>query len=268
MEKRKNRTKLNHQTIVMMVLVSFVSFASLQSEMIKIPSGKWKPFLKDGSSLPNAQVKLNGFYMDEYPVTKQEFYEFTIHHPEWRKGKPSSLFVDAGYLADWQNGKPKESDMMTPVTYISWFSAEAYCESKGKRLPTEVEWEYVGSIPPQGKNQKAIEAVILKWYGEPRPDVLPKVGLYKNKLGVYDQHGMIWEWVYDFNNTSVTGDSRQDSDIESSLFCGGGSLKANDFSNYASYMRFGYRAGLKGWYTAKYLGFRCVADQNKKEGSK
>jgi len=50
MEKRKNRTKLNHQTIVMMVLVSFVSFASLQSEVIKIPSGKWKPFLKDGSS--------------------------------------------------------------------------------------------------------------------------------------------------------------------------------------------------------------------------
>ena len=74
-------------------------------------------------------------------------------------------------------------------------------------------------------------------------------------------HGLIWEWVYDFNNSSVTGDSRQDTDIENGLFCGAGALKASDFSNYSAYMRYGHRAGLKGWYTGKYLGFRCANNE-------
>ncbi|TGK47968.1 formylglycine-generating enzyme family protein [Leptospira kanakyensis] len=233
---------------------------SVFGEMVKIPAGKWKPFLKESESKLGATIPIKSFYLDEYPVTNKEYSEFIETNPQWKKGKVSALFADGGYLGDWKGKNYEESQTNSPVTYVSWFSANAYCQWKGKRLPKESEWEYAASIPPSGKNKKAVETVILNWYGEVRPQFLPNVGQYKNGFGVYDQHGMIWEWVFDFNNTSVTGDSRQDTDIESSLFCGGGSLKANDFSNYASYMRYGYRAGLKGWYTAKYLGFRCAKD--------
>ncbi|MCG6139779.1 formylglycine-generating enzyme family protein [Leptospira mtsangambouensis] len=240
-------------------LILFLTI-SLSAEMVKIPRGSLKPFLKESESRLGDKVIVKGFYLDEYPVTKKEYFEFIEANPEWKKGKVSHLFADGGYLGDWKEKVPANRDSNSPVTYVSWFSANAYCNWKGKRLPTESEWEYVASIPPTGKNKKAVESVILGWYGEQKPEFLPSVGKYKNGLGVYDQHGMIWEWVFDFNNTSVTGDSRQDTDLESNLFCGGGSLKANDFSNYASYMRYGYRAGLKGWYTAKYLGFRCASD--------
>lgn len=240
---------------------------SLSGEMVKIPAGNWRPFLKDTDSKLGATIRIKSFYLDSYPVTKKDYFKFIQENPQWKPGKISPLFADAGYLGDWKGKPPEEHQTNSPVTYVSWFSANAYCLWKGKRLPKESEWEYAASIPPTYKNNKAVEAVILNWYGEQKPEFLPSVGKYKNKFGVYDQHGMIWEWVYDFNNTSVTGDSRQDSDLESNLFCGGGSLKANDFSNYASYMRYGYRAGLKGWYTAKYLGFRCASDFNIKDNS-
>lgn len=247
---------MNHLFFLMLLILVF----PLSGEMVKIPAGNWKPFLKEADSQLGVSVKIKTFYLDEYPVTKKEYFEFIEASPEWKKGKVSPLFADGGYLGDWKEKEPETDQANSPVTYVSWFSANAYCQWKGKRLPKESEWEYAASVPPTGKNKKAVETVILNWYGEQKPEFLPSVGRYKNGFNVYDQHGMIWEWVFDFNNTSVTGDSRQDTDLESSLFCGGGSLKANDFSNYASYMRYGYRAGLKGWYTAKYLGFRCASD--------
>ncbi|MCG6158629.1 formylglycine-generating enzyme family protein [Leptospira bandrabouensis] len=242
----------------------FLSF-SLSAEMVKIPAGNWRPFLKETNFKLGETIKVKSFYLDEYPVTQKDYFEFIEANLQWKKGKVSSLFADGGYLGDWKGKSPDSRTANSPVTYVSWFSANAYCQWKGKRLPLESEWEYVASFPPPGKNKKDMESIILGWYGEQKPEFLPSVGKYKNRLGIYDQHGMIWEWVFDFNNTSVTGDSRQDSDLESSLFCGGGSLKANDFSNYASYMRYGYRAGLKGWYTAKYLGFRCASNVNIKD---
>jgi formylglycine-generating enzyme required for sulfatase activity len=227
--------------------------------MVRVPKGKYKPFIKVDSSISVKPVDVKSFLLDKYPVTKKEYAEFLADRPKWRKGKVPKLFADEGYLNDWE-GKFAMEQQNTPVTYISWFSAKAYCEALGKRLPLTHEWEYVAFIPPSGGSSKTVDQEIMRWYGEKKPDHLQSVGKYKNSLGVYDMHGLIWEWVYDFNSSSVTGDSRADSDLESTLFCGAGALKANDFSNYAAYMRFGYRAGLKGWYTGKYLGFRCAKD--------
>ena len=41
-----------------------------------------------------------------------------------------------------------------------------------------------------------------------------------NYWGVHDLHGVIWEWVADFQTMLVTGESRGDSDVERNLFCG------------------------------------------------
>jgi formylglycine-generating enzyme required for sulfatase activity len=68
-----------------------------------------------------------------------------------------------------------------------------------------------------------------------------------------------WEWVENFNTALVTGESRGDTGLERSLFCGAGSIGSANPADYASFMRFAYRSSLKAVYTTKSLGFRCAA---------
>jgi formylglycine-generating enzyme len=252
-------SKSLHAVILLDLCIFGITVPLLSSEMVKVPAGVYKPFIKVDAESATKPIPVKSFFLDKYPVTKKDYLDFINKNPKWKKENTPQIFADEGYLDDWKLQSEKKIPD-SPVTYISWFSAKAYCETQGKRLPIASEWEYAAFIPPTGGNSKAVDNEIMRWYGEKKPDSLPSVGRYKNSLGIYDLHGLIWEWVYDFNSASVTGDSRADSDLESSLFCGAGALKANDFSNYAAYMRFGYRAGLKGWYTGKYLGFRCAKD--------
>jgi len=74
-------------------------------------------------------------------------------------------------------------------------------------------------------------------------------------------HGLVWEWVLDFNTQMVTGDSRADNaGLERGLFCGAGAQGARNVENYASFMRFGFRSSLEARYCVHNLGFRCAKD--------
>ena len=89
--------------------------------------------------------------------------------------------------------------------------------------------------------------------------MLPKVGsTFKNYFGVWDLHGLVWEWTFDFNSALTTGESRGDSGLDNTFFCGGGSFASKDINNYAAFMRFASRASVKAKYGVPNLGFRCV----------
>ena len=106
-----------------------------------------------------------------------------------------------------------------------------------------------------------VRQVILDWYSIPTPHVLPPVRSgYKNANGVFSLHGLIWEWTLDFNSAMVTGESRADGSLDKSLFCGAGSASAADKSDYAAFLRFGFRSSLKARYAVNNLGFRCVKE--------
>ena len=231
--------------------------------MVKIPAGRYTPFLIEQK---NTTQVVKSFYLDVKPVSNAEFLQFVKLNPQWSKSRVSKLYSDAGYLKHWKadfsegDNYPKIKD--SPVTNVSWYAANAYAKWKGKRLPTLSEWEYVGNGAILN-DKRPVEKVILEWYSKPTPLVLPAAGsTFKNRFNVFDMHGLIWEWVYDFNSVIMAGDSRSNSAINRDLFCASGALAAVDKENYAAYMRYAYRGSLKAKYTVNNLGFRCARNIN------
>lgn len=236
--------------------------ASKTAGMVKIPSGMYQPFLKAGNK--SEKIKVPAFYLDIHAVTNAEYLAFVKANPEWSRSQVSRLFADRNYLKHWSDDFTIGDNRLlnSPVTNISWFAANAYAKWVGKRLPTMQEWEYVaGAAPVHWHTGEDLSALILSWYDQPSPDILPEVeSTYKNKFGIYDMHGLVWEWVYDFNSVITGGDSRSAGSLDKQFYCAAGSLNAVDKKDYASFMRFAFRESLKAAYTVGTLGFRCAID--------
>jgi len=219
--------------------------------MVVVPGGVYTNLYRD-----QGVVAVAAFEMDEVPVTNAEFLQFVTEHPEWRRSRIKRLFADTSYLAHWQDDliPGPEAPPDSPVVRVSWFAARAFAKAQGKRLPTLAEWE-IAAQPDSSNNV----ARILAWYGKPVHGILPAVrGTFRNPFGLWDLHGLVWEWVDDFNTALVTGESRADSGLERDMFCGSGALGASSFEDYAAFMRYAFRSSLQARYTVPNLGFRCV----------
>jgi formylglycine-generating enzyme required for sulfatase activity len=80
-----------------------------------------------------------------------------------------------------------------------------------------------------------------------------------NYYGIQDLHGLVWEWLEDFNALMVSGDSREQGDRHKLKFCGAGALSLKDRENYAVLMRIAFLSAIEARSTAHSLGFRCAA---------
>ena len=233
--------------------------------MALIPDGNYRPLYLSKDS-PLTQVV--SFRIDILPVTNQAFFVFTSANPRWQPQAVPQLFAEPQYLQHWPligiERQPSKAQLNSPVNNVSWFAAQAYCLSLNKRLPSVGQWELVASASEtqaDGSQEKGYHRRILEWYSRPKQKQLPAVGQNEpNFWGVQDLHGLIWEWTEDFNSALVSGESRANSTIDPKLFCAAGALGAADPSNYAAFMRFGFRSSLQANFTLPNLGFRCVSN--------
>lgn len=232
--------------------------------MVRIPAGVHLPlFTTEGEP---AEVPVNAFLLDRFPVTNAEYLEFVRENPRWRRSTVKRIFADEQYLEHWADdldpGERAKADQ--PVVRVSWFAAKAYADWRDKRLPTVAEWEYAAAASPtrvDGRNDPEYRRALRHWYSTPSPKELSRVGAgLQNVFGVHDLHGLVWEWTADFNSALVSGDARGDTGLDRLLFCGAGSVGARETDDFPAFMRYGFRSSLKAAYTVHNLGFRCAKD--------
>ena len=168
----------------------------VREEMVSIPAG---PFIRGTDhggfdERPQRTLVLDAFAIDRYEVTNfqyQQFVDVTGH----RKSGPPSRYA---------KNMSRMRGVNQPVVYVSWDDAETFCHWKGKRLPTEAEWEKAmrgtdGRLWPWGNVEQpngANWARVQDGY-----EVAAPVGAVltdKSPYGIMDGAGNVMEWVGDW----------------------------------------------------------------------
>jgi len=132
------------------------------------------------------------FYMAIYEVTNKQYELFNPEHKRLR-GRDS-------YLSTEDN---------EAVINVNWYEAQAFCEwlsdieAMPYRLPTEAEWEYAcraGTTAPFFTGESLPEEFKKNAHMVGTAQDVPLfVGKTKpNPWGVYDMHGNVEEWCYDW----------------------------------------------------------------------
>jgi iron(II)-dependent oxidoreductase len=196
----------------------------VRGEMIEIPAGDFiqgaafSGFVYD-NELPAQRVELPAFRLDRNLTTNAEYAEFieaggyrrpefwSVEGWEWRERENATLplyFVQRAIgfgvrtMFDADLSLPDH-----PVSGVNWYEAEAYARFRGKRLPTEAEWERAASWDAADESKRR-----FAWGNDAADDArcnfnndhwgTTPVGAYplgEAATGCLDLNGNVWEWT-------------------------------------------------------------------------
>jgi formylglycine-generating enzyme required for sulfatase activity len=259
--------------------------ARMPEGMAFIPGGVFRMGTKDtrgGTSyaeeLPAHDVEVDGFFMDRYEVTNAQYRQCVT------AGQCPAAHYDDGTcfsrvtITGWEKGEVDSAfqEDTKPVICIDWPQAQAYCEFRGKRLPTEAEWEKA-AVGPEGYkwafgNQfdgtrvnycdKNCRLPGRDTQSNNRYKTTVPVGMYRAYgYGLYDMSGNVVEWVADWYdpNFYAKPESRQKNpeNRESGglRVARGGSWATSNAESLRATFRFRYGPTVR----TAFVGVRCVA---------
>ena len=195
--------------------------ASGNSNMVVIPEG-WFMMGSDIGEFnerPVHEVYLDSFEVDRYEVSANDFAEFlnekgNLNDKYFTYDDVSTIIDISKYKTDEKGREtgragylPRKGFDNYPANNVSWYGAYDYCKWKGKRLPTEAEWE---------KAAKGINSRIFPWgnsfpdsakarYNQKGQDQNPQVMAPVDSMseggspyGVLNMSGNVLEWVTDW----------------------------------------------------------------------
>lgn len=164
------------------------------------------------------RIQMKKYYMDKFPVTNKQFKEFL----DATNYTPSDT---CNFLKHWKNRTISKGLENYPVVNVSYEDAQAYAKWAGKRLPTEVEWQYAAQTEKmnqwpwvQKKPVKRVEEEITSTLSVFKLEGIEKdrcnlgdgkmypVGHFpkgKNPFGLEDLVGSVWQLTNDiYDNTT------------------------------------------------------------------
>ena len=168
----------------------------IEEEVVRIPAGYFVLGTTAGGydEQPQRRIFLNAYAIDRYEVTNHQYQAFVTATGHRKPGPPSRYAKNMARLRGANQ----------PIVYVSWEDADAYCRWKGRRLPTELEWEKAmrgsdGRLWPWGNT---INVRASNWSDQTDGfEVTAPVGSFRldtSPYDVMDGAGNVMEWVADW----------------------------------------------------------------------
>jgi formylglycine-generating enzyme required for sulfatase activity len=254
--------------IIVTILLSFSSLASPEAPaaappqaaseavpegIVLVPAG---PFLmgtdteegsfNKGDSGPQRTVRLAAYYIDKNEVTNAEY----------------KRYCDAtGYPAPphWSDGNYPAGMAALPVSFVNWWEAQAYALWKGKRLPTEAEWEKAargidGRTYPWGETWNPD---LLVWQAE-SPQAVGSIPGGASPYGALDMAGNVFEWVADWYQAYPGSTLTFPQYGTQYKVVRGGGFDVRDYDLYTF-----HRSLTRPAHRSEFVGFRCAKSVGK-----
>jgi formylglycine-generating enzyme required for sulfatase activity len=236
----------------------------VREEMVSIPAGAFIRGTDHGGfdEQPQRTLALDAFAIDRYEVTNFQYQQFVDATGHRKSGPP----------ARYAKNMSKMQGINQPVVYVSWEDAEAYCHWKGKRLPTEAEWE---------KAMRGTDGRLWPWGNVEQPnganwarvqdghEVSAPVGTVltdKSPYGVMDGAGNVMEWVADWYEETYFKEApeRNPPSPDHGVFR---VLRGGGYATTGADIRITSRSKMVSDFRDETIGFRCADSAAKSERS-
>jgi formylglycine-generating enzyme required for sulfatase activity len=227
-------------------------------------------------SYPQHNVTVSPFQMDVTEVSYEQYLTFLNimgpgSHRNGCLGQPCIQTLSdsetSNVTFDSQNYSVNAAIINFPVTNVTWYGAQAYCQAIGRRLPTEAEWERaargdLGYIYPWGNTWNANNS------SSRRSASTDKVAVAffasgASPYGMLNMAGNVAEWVSDwyspnyYSRPEAVGPDPVGPATGTEKVTRGGSWDTVPF-----FTRTVHRQSRDPLSPTASIGFRCVADAN------
>jgi formylglycine-generating enzyme required for sulfatase activity len=238
---------------------------SSDDAMVEIPAGEFILGSNQGgyNEKPQHVSMLDAYWIDRYEVTYQQYMEFVEETGHRQPGPPSRYARKLEALRGFNQ----------PVTYVSWSDSAAYCEWKGKRLPTEKEWEKAirgsdGRTWPWGEGREGFPA---NFDGEADGyEVTAPVGTFsqdQSMYGVYDGAGNVMEWVDDWYVEDIYSRAVKPGIVRPKIFSMYKTMRGSGYTSQGVDLRITNRSFIVPDFRDESIGFRCARSKQGKESA-